>query len=75
VGLASAYEGERKNGKLPGQVILGREVALLPEGQVADDTPGLFGGWVIHKADFRAPKILQIARLQAWTLKPALRAR
>jgi hypothetical protein len=27
---------------------------------------------VIHKADFRAPKILEVARLQAWTLKPAV---
>lgn len=73
VGLASAYEHERKNGKLPGQVILGRDVVLLPARQVAEDTPGLFGGWVIHKAEFRASKILQVARLQTWTLKPAIR--
>jgi hypothetical protein len=73
VGLASAYEHERKNGKLPEQVILGKGVILLSAHQVAEDTPGLFGGWVIHKADFRAPRILEVARLQAWTLKPAIR--
>ncbi len=75
VGLAVAYEHERQNGKLPGQVILGRDVILVPARQVAEDTPGLFGGWVIHKTDFRAPKILEVARLQTWTLKPAIRAR
>ncbi len=29
-------------------------------------------GWVIHPQGFRAPELLEIARLQAWTLKPAL---
>ena len=32
---------------------------------------GLFGGWVIHEEGFRAPRIVEQARLQAWTLKPA----
>ena len=41
---------------------------------VAEDKPNLFGGWIIHKDGFRAPKVLEIARLQTWTLKPALRA-
>jgi hypothetical protein len=40
---------------------------------VAPDTPGLFGGWIIHKEGFRAPRIVEQARLQAWTLKPAMR--
>ena len=40
--------------------------------RIAKDTPGLFGGWIIHKEGFRAPKVLDVARLQAWTLKPAL---
>jgi hypothetical protein len=34
----------------------------------------LFGDWIIHKEGFRAPKVLEQARLQAWTLKPALAA-
>jgi hypothetical protein len=47
-------------------------VAVTAERYVANDTPHLFGGWIIHKEAFRAPKILEIARLQTWTLKPAL---
>ncbi|PYI82324.1 MAG: hypothetical protein DME26_18070 [Verrucomicrobia bacterium] len=74
-GLAAAYEHYRKNGVLPLQegVTLGKNVELLPIRYIAKDTPGLFGGWVIHKEGFRAPKILEVARQQAWTLKPAIR--
>ena len=46
---------------------------ILPEQHIAKDTPQLFGDWIIHKEGFRAPKLLELARLQAWTLKPALR--
>ena len=53
-------------------VKIGRNLELLPARHVAKDTPELFGGWIIHKEGFRAPKILDIARLQAWTLKPAI---
>jgi hypothetical protein len=75
LGLASVWEYRRKNGTAPPQegVALGNGVALLPARHIAQDTPGLFGGWVIHREGFRAPKILEVARLQAWTLKPALR--
>jgi hypothetical protein len=52
---------------------LATNVEVLPARRVAPDTPGLFGGWVIHREGFRAPKILEVARLQAWTLKPARR--
>jgi len=61
-----------KPGAATGSIPLGRELALLSERYVAKDTPDLFGGWIIHKEGFRAPKILEIARLQTWTLKPAL---
>ncbi|HVQ28754.1 MAG TPA: polysaccharide deacetylase family protein [Vicinamibacteria bacterium] len=37
---------------------------------VADDAPELWG-WVIFPPGFRAPKLMGLARLQAWTLKPA----
>jgi hypothetical protein len=72
-GLASACDFHRKNGTLPLQegVTIGKNLELSPARHVAQDTPGLFGGWIIHKEGFRAPKILEIARLQAWTLKPA----
>ena len=75
IALASAYDYRRKNGKLPFDlgVTPGKNLELLPARRVAGDTPELFGGWVIHKEGFRAPKILEIARLQTWTLKPAIR--
>jgi hypothetical protein len=37
---------------------------------VADDSPDLWG-WVIFPPNFRAPKLMGLAKLQAWTLKPA----
>ena len=76
VAVASVYESYRRNGSLPVQtgVALPKNVSLLATRYVAEDTPGLFGGWIIHKEGFRAPKIMDIARLQAWTLKPAIRA-
>ena len=72
--LASAYTSRIKDGKLPMSqgVQLGKGLTLAPARHIAEDTPGLFGGWIIHKEGFRAPKILEIARLQAWTLKPAI---
>jgi len=76
IALARAYDFYHQNGKLPTEagISLPANVELLPARHIAEDTPGLFGGWIIHKEDFRAPKILEIARLQAWTLKPAIRA-
>ena len=73
--LASVYNSYQKNGKLPeGEtVLLGKNLSLRPAQNIAQDTPGIFGGWIIHKEGFRAPKILEVARLQAWTLKPAIR--
>lgn len=38
---------------------------------VAEDSTRLWG-WVIFPEGFHAPKLMEIARLQAWTLKPAL---
>jgi len=74
VALARVYDSYRKNGKLPTDegVSVPSNVELLPTRHIAEDTPGLFGGWIIHKEGFRAPKVLEVARLQAWTLKPAV---
>ena len=38
----------------------------------ATDSPKLWN-WPIHPENFQAPKIMELARLQAWTLKPAVR--
>lgn len=66
--------GSKQDPSLPEFVRLPRHVSVLSERYIADDTPGLFGGWIIHKEGFRAPKILEVARWQTWTLKPAIRA-
>jgi hypothetical protein len=76
VTLAGWYDVDARADKAgpQGPVSLAREVPVAAERHVAKDTPNLFGGWVIHKANFRAPKVLEVARQQAWTLKPAVRA-
>jgi hypothetical protein len=43
---------------------------VAAEKYVAEDSPALWG-WVIFPANFRAPKLMGLAKLQAWTLKPA----
>ncbi len=74
IALAGTYDLRRRSGEVPREgVAFSKNTALLAASRVAQDTPGLFGGWVIHKEGFRAPKVLEVARLQAWTLKPALR--
>ena len=40
------------------------------EKYVSTDPKGSFG-WPIHPKGFAAPELLELARLQAWTLKPA----
>ncbi len=55
----------------PKRVALPTGTRVATERFVAEDSPELFGGWVIHPAGFRAPRLVEHARLQAWTLKPA----
>ncbi len=43
---------------------------LAAANYVADDAPNLWD-WVIFPPNFRAPKLMGLAKLQAWTLKPA----
>jgi hypothetical protein len=45
----------------------------LPVLYLAKAEPNIFGGWVIHKECFCAPKIPEVAHLKAWTLKPEVR--
>jgi hypothetical protein len=74
VAMASAYLacGDRGRASPPTVVRLGKDVQLLTARHIAKDSPRLYGDWVIHRANWRAPKILDVARLQAWTLKPAI---
>jgi len=55
----------------PARVAVPGGTAVATERFVAKDSPELFGGWVIHPPGFRAPRVMELARLQAWTLKPA----
>lgn len=74
VGLAGACMQHQQTGQFPDTVRLGRNVEVLTASRVVKDGPNVYGGWIIHKLYFRAPRILEVARLQAWTLKPATRA-
>lgn len=75
IALAQVYDFHERQGALPLRegVELPCQVEVLTAKHVAQDTPELFGGWIIHKEGFRAPKVMEMARLQAWTLKPAIR--
>jgi hypothetical protein len=77
IGMAAVYDFHEKNGRLPDRdgVMIPAVVELLPTRYVAEDTPDLFGRWPIHKEGFRAPRLLDLARLQTWTLKPAVRGK
>jgi hypothetical protein len=39
---------------------------------VADDDPKALWGWIIFPKGFRAPAMMELAKREAWTLKPAL---
>jgi hypothetical protein len=72
--LASAYEQLKSHSSSPLTNLLpSHPPQFKPAAYVAKDTPELYGEWVIHKHGFQAPKVVDQARLQAWTLKPALR--
>jgi hypothetical protein len=74
VGLARVWRVVVREGKvIEGEVRLGKDVEVLTANLVAKDTPALFGGWIIHKEGFRAPRVMEVGRWQAWTLKPAVR--
>lgn len=68
--LAAVIEQLIKNGKPPDQVTV-REGRFTADQYVAEDSTRLWG-WIIFPEGFHAPKIMALARLQAWTLKPAL---
>jgi hypothetical protein len=74
IGMAKAYVAWRTDGHAPESMVLSDPVAVLTERYVAKDDGRLFSGWVIHPIGFRAPHIMEIAKLQAWTFKPAIRA-
>ena len=55
----------------PRETILIRSGNFTADQYVAEDSLGIWG-WVIFPEGFHAPKIMELAKLQAWTLKPAI---
>jgi len=43
---------------------------FMAEKYAAEDSERVFD-WVIHPAGFHAPNVMDLAKLQCWTLKPA----
>jgi hypothetical protein len=76
VTLASIYLTGSAKGSFPTRAPLPVSSGITNslERFIAPDSPSLFGGWIIHREGFRAPRVVEIARLQAWTLKPARHA-
>ncbi len=74
VALAAAWGLHGETGESPTNqdLELGQDTRVLPERYLAKETPHLFGDWIIHRESFRAPKLMELARLQTWTLKPAI---
>lgn len=68
--LASATEEIMVTGRTPTDVVR-KSGRFTADRYVADDSPALWN-WVIFPEGFHAPHIMELARLQAWTLKPAV---
>jgi peptidoglycan/xylan/chitin deacetylase (PgdA/CDA1 family) len=69
VALAGVATTLMAKGAPPSSVAVG-PARLTAKKYVADDSPKLWG-WVIFPVGFRAPNLMALAKLQAWTLKPA----
>jgi len=69
--LVPVVEHVIATGKAPSEVTR-RNGRFTADRYVADDSTELWG-WPIFPEGFHAPAIMALARLQAWTLKPALR--
>jgi hypothetical protein len=70
VTLGSVVEGLIESRK-PKETISFRVGNFTADQFVAEDSPGIWK-WPIFPEGFHAPKIMELAKLQAWTLKPAV---
>jgi hypothetical protein len=59
------------DGKEPPRTVELRPAQLAVADHVTADNPRLWG-WVIFPRGFRAPAMMELAKRQAWTLKPAI---
>jgi hypothetical protein len=62
------------DGQKPPEKVEVKPAKLEVARYVLADDPKLWG-WVIFPPGFRAPALMELAKLQAWTLKPAVLAR
>jgi hypothetical protein len=72
VALAQTTRTLLSTGVPPDSVTL-RPAHLAAARYVADDSPRLWD-WIIFPEGFDAPQLMVLAKLQAWTLKPAMLA-
>ena len=72
VAMAAAWLHWHDAHRFPQTVALGSNVKLLTADHVVPDGPNVYGGWIVHREGYRAARLLEIARLQAWTLKPTM---
>ena len=70
VGIAKVASDLLAGGHAPEQVVF-RPAKLAAAQYVSDDGPHLWG-WVIFPPGFRAPRMMELAKRQAWTIKPAV---
>jgi peptidoglycan/xylan/chitin deacetylase (PgdA/CDA1 family) len=68
--LAHTFQEVVTTGRSPATVTR-RAGRFTADRYVAEDSPALWG-WIIFPEGFHAPRIMELARLQAWTLKPAI---
>ena len=68
--LARTLDEVSSSGTAPAQVTRA-DGRFTADRYVAADAPALWG-WIIFPEGFHAPRIMELARLQAWTLKPAI---
>ncbi len=68
--LSAAFDAVIASGKSPTEVAR-VEGHFTADRYVADDSAALWS-WPIFPEGFHAPALMELARLQAWTLKPAV---
>ncbi len=71
VGIARVAQSILQNAEPPSTVTFG-PARLAAADYVADDSPDLWN-WAIFPKGFHAPKMMSLAKSQAWTLKPAIK--
>jgi hypothetical protein len=71
--LGRAFEELARESKPPAEVTR-TDGHFTPDKFVAEDSTQLWS-WPIFPEGFHAPRIMELARLQAWTLKPAVMRR